>query len=116
MEEARIESILAIDVGAVLTKATLIARVEGVYRFVGRGEAPSTVEPPWLDTIAGVDHALEQLTDATHRRMLDSHGRLITPEGPDGAGVDACVFTISAAGPLKVVLIGLSADLSMSSL
>ena len=116
MEEHRIESILAIDIGSVLTKTTLLARVEGIYRFVGRGEAPSTVEPPWLDTIAGVDHALEQLTDVTHRKVLDEHGRLITPERPDGAGVDACMFTISAAGPLKLVLIGLSADLSVSSL
>jgi hypothetical protein len=116
MEERRIESILAIDIGSVLTKATLVARVEGVYRFVGRGEAPSTVEPPWLDTIAGVDHALEQLIAVTHRPVLDEHGRLITPERPDGNGVDACVFTASAAGPLKLVLIGLSADLSVSSL
>jgi len=116
MEERRIESILAIDVGSVLTKVTLVARVEGAYRFVGRGEAPSTVELPWLDTIAGVDHALEQLTAVTRRQVLDEHGRLITPERPDGKGVDACVFTASAAGPLKLVLIGLSADLSVSSL
>jgi hypothetical protein len=116
MEEHRIESILAIDIGSVLTKVTLVARVEGAYRFVGRGEAPSTVEPPWLDTIAGVDHALEQLTAVTHRQVLDDHGRLITPERADGKGVDVCVFTVSAAGPLKLVLIGLSADLSVSSL
>lgn len=116
MEEHRIESILAIDIGSVLTKATLLARVEGAYRFVGRGEAPSTVEPPWLDTIAGVDHALEQLTAVTHRQVLDEHGRLITPERPDGKGVDSCMFTVSAAGPLKLVLLGLSADLSVLSL
>ena len=116
MKERRIESILAIDIGSVLSKATLVARVEGTYRFVGRGEAPSTVEPPWLDTIAGVDHALEQLTAVTCRQVLDDHGRLITPERPDGKGVDVCVFTVSAAGPLKLVLIGLSGDLSVSSL
>jgi uncharacterized protein (TIGR01319 family) len=116
MEEHRIESILAIDIGSVLTKATLVARVEGAFRFIGRGEAPSTVEPPWLDTIAGVDHALEQLTAVTLRRVLDEHGHLITPERPDGKGVDVCVFTVSAAGPLNLVLMGLSADLSVLSL
>jgi MutL protein len=116
LAESRIESILAIDVGAVLTKATLIARIEGVYRFVAHGEAPSTVESPWLDVVAGVDHALEQLAALTGRSFLDDHGRLIAPERPDGAGVDVCVFTVSAAGPLKVVLMGLSADLSMASL
>ena len=116
MEEARIESILAIDVGAVLTKATLVARVEGAYHFVGRGEAPSTVESPWLDVIAGVDHALGQLAAVTRRKFLDDHGRLLTPEREDGRGVDVCVITISAAGPLRVLLMGLSADLSVASL
>jgi hypothetical protein len=116
MEEVRIESILAIDIGAVLTKAMLIARVEGAYRFVGRGEAPSTVEPPWLDVIAGVAHALEELTAITRRPLLDEHGRLITPEREDGKGVDVCVLTVSAAGPLRLLLMGLSADLSAASL
>jgi hypothetical protein len=116
MAETHIESILAIDVGAVLTKALLVARIEGAYRFVGRGEAPSTVEPPWLDVIAGVDHALEHLAAVTRRSLLDDHGHLITPERPDGKGVDVCVITVSAAGPLKLVLVGLSPDVSVSSL
>ena len=114
--ESQVESILAIDVGAVLTKATLVSRVEGVYRFVGQGEAPSTVEPPLRDVIAGVDHAIEQLAFITGRSFLDEHGRLIRPERPDGTGVDVCVITASASGPLKVVLVGLSADLSVASL
>jgi len=116
MAETHLESILAIDVGAVLTKAILVARIEGAYRFVGRGEAPSTVEPPWLDVIAGVDHALEHLAAVTRRSLLDDHGHLITPERPDGKGVDVCVITVSAAGPLKLVLVGLSPDVSVSSL
>jgi len=116
LEETRVESILAIDIGSVLTKTTLIARVEGTYRFVGRAEAPSTVESPWLDMIAGVDHALTQLSAITRRTVLDDHGRLITPEREDGKGVDVCVITVSAAEPLRLVLIGLSADLSVASL
>ena len=114
--ESHIESILAIDVGAVLTKATLVARVEGTYRFVGQGEAPSTVEPPWMDTIAGVDHALEALTAVTGRALLGEHGRLITPEHPDGSGVDVCVITTSAGAPLRLVLVGLAAEVSVASL
>lgn len=116
MAETHIESILAIDVGAVLTKAILVARIEGTYRFIGQGEAPSTVEPPWLDVIAGVDHALEHLAAVTRRSFLDEHGHLITPERPDGKGVDVCVITVSAAEPLKLVLVGLSPDVSVSSL
>jgi len=116
MAETHIESILAIDVGAVFTKAILVARIEGAYRFVGHGEAPSTVEPPWQDVIAGVDHALEHLAAVARRSFLDEHGHLITPERADGKGVDVCVITVSAAGPLKLVLVGLSPDVSVSSL
>jgi hypothetical protein len=116
MEEVHIESILAIDIGAVMTKTALVARVEGTYRFIGSGQAPSTVEPPWLDVVAGVDHALQQLSAFTRRTFLNERGELITPERPDGKGVDVCVITVSAAGPLKLVLMGLSADLSVASL
>jgi len=116
MNESRIESILAVDIGAVMTKAVLVARVEGTYRFVGRGEAPSTVERPWLDLIAGVDHALEHLAAVTCRTFLDEHGHLLTPERADGQGVDVCVITVSASAPLRMVLVGLSPDMSMSSL
>jgi uncharacterized protein (TIGR01319 family) len=116
MQDSRFESILAIDVGAVLTKTTLVARVEGTYRLIGHAQAPSTVELPHTDVIAGVDHALQQLMAATRRKLIDGRGNLITPEQADGAGVDVCVITVSAAGPLRVVLLGLSADLSVSSL
>jgi sugar (pentulose or hexulose) kinase len=43
------ESILAIDVGATVTRAVLFDVVEGQYRFVASGQAPSTAEAPFKD-------------------------------------------------------------------
>lgn len=116
MSEVRIDSVLALDLGSVMTKAVLVARVEGTYRFIARAEAPTTVEPPWSDVHAGVHHALENLSVLTGRELMDKDGNLITPEGVDGRGVDACVVTTSAAPPLRVALVGMSPDLSLASL
>jgi hypothetical protein len=115
-EEIRIDSILAIDMGSVMTKAVLVARVEGTYRFIARAEAPSTHEPPWLDVHPGVQHALNNLAMLAGRELVDKDGNLITPERADGRGVDACVLTTSAAHPLRTVLVGLSPELSISNL
>ena len=43
------ESILAIDVGTSVTRAVLFDVVEGQYRFVAAGKAPSTAEAPFKD-------------------------------------------------------------------
>ncbi len=116
VREVRIDSILAIDLGSVMTKAVLVTRVEGTYRFVARAEAPTTIEHPWSDVHAGVYHAIGNLAALTGRELLDKDSNLITPERSDGSGVDACVLTTSAAAPLRVVLVGLSPDLSIASL
>ncbi len=116
MSEVRIDSILALDIGSVMTKAVLVARVEGSYRFIARAESPTTVEPPWLDVHPGIHHVLQNLSVLTGRELLDKEGNLITPEGVDGRGVDVCVVTTSAAPPLRTVLVGLSSDMSIAGL
>jgi hypothetical protein len=113
VEPAAVESILALDCGSTVTRAILIDRVGGEYRFVGRCEAPSTGEPPWNDTMAGVRHSLSQLSEVMDRRFLDGAGHVISPEG-DGGGVDAVVSIISAGQPPRLVLIGVGGDESLS--
>ncbi len=109
-----LESILAIDCGSTLTQAALFDRVEGEHRFVARGVATSTVEPPWTDMTAGVRHALSELSDVTGRVFFSRQGALLSPERPEG-GVDVMVATTSASAPLRVVLAGVSDDVSLSS-
>ncbi len=115
-QEAKVDSVVAIDIGTVNTTAVLLARVEGVYRFIARAESATTTEAPWSDAAIGARHALERLAGAAGRPLLDDRGDLLVPERPDGGGVDACVVTASAGPPLRVVLAGLAGEWSLESL
>ncbi|MBN1642016.1 MAG: glutamate mutase L [Anaerolineae bacterium] len=109
------ESILVADCGSTTTKVVLLDVVDGQYRFVGYGEAPSTVDDTWDNASLGVARAVRQLEQVTGQAYLDGDGRLISPERLDGAGVDRFYAVSSAARPLRVVLVGLSRGVSLSS-
>lgn len=110
-----IESILAAECGSTMTKVILIDVVDGQYRFVAQGEALSTIEPPQADVLLGVRHAIGQIEEATGRLLLDEQGQLITPEQASGNGIDVFVATTSAAAPLRLILAGLTRDVSIES-
>jgi hypothetical protein len=109
------DSMLAIDVGAVNTRALLFDVVEGKYRFLALGTAPSTAGAPFRHISEGVHLAVEQLQTITGRKLLGEDQRVIIPSQSDGSGVDACAATISAGKPLKVVAVGLLEDISTQS-
>ena len=113
-EYRSVESILALDCGSTVTRALLIAQVDGMYRLVGQGQAPSTVNPPWNDISASARQAVEELTRVTGWRFLDDQGQIISPQSQAG-GVDAVAAMTSAGGPLRVVLVGVMSDLSLAS-
>jgi hypothetical protein len=98
-----------------MTKVILIDTIDGQYRFVAQGEALSTIEPPRVDVLVGVRHAIGQIEEATGRLLLDEQGQLITPEQASGNGVDVFVATTSAAAPLRLILAGLTRDVSIES-
>jgi uncharacterized protein (TIGR01319 family) len=110
--ESSIGSILLADCGTVMTKVVLLDRVGGQYRFIARGEAPTTAEYPWTDVTAGVRHAAEQIADVTGRSLFDTAGDLLSP---DQQGIDMFAATVSASPPLEVVIGGLVRDLSVAS-
>ena len=110
------ESILGIDVGATVTRAVLFDVVEGQYRFVASGQAPSTAEAPFKDIGIGVREAITNLQKITGQTLLGLHdNNLIAPSQPDGSGVDAVVATISAGPAVKTVVVGLLSDVSLQS-
>ncbi len=115
MTNGRVGSILAVDCGSTTTKAILLEVVEGQYRFVARGQVPSTGGAPWHDVTAGIYHAVRQITVNTGRPILDEDGQLIMPERGGGQGVDILAATVSASSPLRVVIAGLSSDVSLAS-
>src|SRR5690349_3846686 len=105
------DSILAIDVGATVTRAVLFDVVEGQYRFVASGQAPSTAEAPFKDIGLGIREAITNLQKITGATLLGAHdNNLIAPTQPDGSGVDAVVATISAGPAAKTVVAGLLSD------
>ncbi len=108
-------SLLAVDVGATTTRAALFDVVEGVYRFIAAGQAPSTAEAPFKDIGLGVREAIESIQTVTGRNFLDNDRRLIVPSQPDGSGVDSFAATISAGPAIRTAIVGLLSDVSLES-
>ena len=108
-------SLVAIDVGSVNTRAQFFDSVEGRYRFLAAGEAPSTVGAPAYDLNAGVLAALEQLQEITGRSLLAERGLLISPTNENGIGANALATTFSCGPALKVITVGLLEGVSLHS-
>jgi len=114
MEEKRVESILATDVGSTTTKAILIEKRGDEYRLITRGEMPTTVEAPWENVMIGVRKSIKRVEELIDRQILDSTGHIIRPK-ENGKGVDIYVSTSSAGGGLQMMVAGLVKSISASS-
>jgi hypothetical protein len=108
------DSLLAIDVGTVTTRAALFDVVEGYYRFIASGHAPSTAAAPYKDLSEGVRQAIENLQIVTGRTFLSDDHHLIVPT-QEGRGVDTFAATLSAGPAIKTVVVGLLNDVSLES-
>jgi hypothetical protein len=108
------DSLLTIDVGTVTTRATLFDVVEGHYRFIAAGQAPSSATAPFKDISEGVRQAVENLQAITGRKFIGDDHRLIMP-AQEGTGVDSFAATLSAGPALKTALVGLLSDVSVES-
>ncbi len=109
------DSVLALDIGSATTRAMLFDVVEGRYRFVAIGQAPSTAHAPFNDISPGVEAAIDKLQEITGRIFLDADRRLISSIQADGSGVEAVSATISAGATLKIIVAGLLSDVSLES-
>ncbi|GJQ52349.1 MAG: hypothetical protein HKUEN02_11960 [Anaerolineaceae bacterium] len=110
------ESILAIDIGAATTRAIFFDVVEGQYRFIAIGQAPTTAEAPYKHVGIGVREAIRNLQAVLGATLLGPQDdNLIVPSQPDGSGVDAVVATISAGPTMRTVIAGLLPDVSLQS-
>ncbi|MFH2040282.1 MAG: glutamate mutase L [Chloroflexota bacterium] len=108
------DSVLAVDVGSCTTRAMLFDVVEGGYRFIAVGQAPTSAMAPVKDVGEGVVRAIENLQETTGRLFLDSNRSLIIPT-KDGVGIDSFVATISAGPSIKTVIVGLLDEVSLQS-
>jgi hypothetical protein len=98
----------------VTTRAALFDVVEGFYRFIAFGHAPTTAAAPFKDLSEGVRQAIEDLQIVTRRKFLGEDRRLIMPAS-EGKGVDTFAATLSAGPAVKTVVVGLLEDVSLES-
>lgn len=108
-------SLLAVDIGAVNTRAAYFDVVEGRYRHIGSGLAQGTAAAPWQDMTQGIRLAILDLQTLLGRPILDEDGRLIIPSQPDGSGVDTFAATLSAGPAIKTLVVGLLSEVSLES-
>jgi hypothetical protein len=108
------ESVLAIDIGSIHTRALLFDIVDGQYRFIGANWAASTASAPYYDISEGIHQAILQLQEVTGRIFIEEE-KLVLPGRADGIGVDQLVITFSAGPPLKMVVLGLLEEVSLES-
>ena len=108
-------SLLALDVGTANTRAFLFDSVEGGYRLVAVGCAPTTLAAPFKDASEGVRYAIDQVQEITGRVLVHADSGIIIPTDNEGNGVDAFVATVSAGEPIRVLAVGLLEDISLES-
>jgi hypothetical protein len=109
------ETVLTVDVGSVNTRANLFDVVDGRYRLIATGRAPSTAEAPLYDVREGVRLAMDQIKTTTGRQLVDESELLIMPVTSQGSGVDMFVATGSAGPKVRTVLVGLMPGVSTAS-
>lgn len=109
------ESVLAIDIGSLNTRALLFDVVDGQYHLISAAVAPSTASAPFRDVSEGVHNALTRLQEITGRMLTSDGAQIILPSQPDGSGVDRLAITCSTGADLNIVTMGLLSDVSLQS-
>jgi len=109
------DSLLTIDVGGINTRVTLFDVVDGKYRFLACGTAPTTAGAPFNDISEGIRRALDRLHQITGWILVGADEQLIVPRQADGSGVDAIAATFSVGSPIRVIVTGLLDDVSVES-
>lgn len=109
------ESVLALDIGSVHTRALLFDVVDGQYRFIAAGAAPTTAAAPYHNVEQGVHQAIARLEEITGRSFYNTSGQLSLPSQADGSGIDQVISLVSAGPDLRIVTIGLLETVSLES-
>jgi uncharacterized protein (TIGR01319 family) len=110
--------ILATDVGSTTTKARFFGKVNGEWKFLASGEAPTTVEKPVEDVTKGVRNAVREVEELTGHRIIDYSSeelRFIMPYLGAKTGIDVYVSTSSAGGGLQMLVAGVVKSITAES-
>jgi uncharacterized protein (TIGR01319 family) len=105
--------ILATDCGSTTTKARFFKKINGEYRFVASGEAPTTVEAPYENVTLGVRNAVREVEELADHKLLDDTGIIFNKK--ENVGVDLYVTTSSAGGGLQMQVTGIIKSMTAES-
>lgn len=109
------KSFLIADCGSTNTTVALFDIANGNYRLLAKATAPTTLNGSEPDITRGIQQAATRISEVTGRTLLNEQGALIRPSNTLGVGVDQFTAVISAAPPLKTLLVGLFDDVSLAS-
>jgi len=112
------EVILATDVGSTTTKARFFGKIDGEWKFLSSGEAPTTVEKPVEDVTMGIRNAVREIEELTGHRIVDRESeelRFIMPRTGERTGIDVYVSTSSAGGGLQMIVQGVAKSITAES-
>jgi len=110
--------VLATDVGSTTTKARFFGKVNGEWKFLASGEAPTTVEKPVEDVTRGVRNAVREVEELTGHKILDDSTeelRFVMPYLGGKVGIDVYVSTSSAGGGLQMLVTGVVKSITAES-
>jgi hypothetical protein len=109
------ESLLAIDLGTNITRASLFEVVDSQYRYIATGSSPTTAGAPLYDVGECVTRAVLALQEVVGRLLVSDEAQLIMPMGYDGSGFDKLIVTYSCGPDLRIAIAGLLPDVSLQS-
>jgi len=109
-----VRAILAIEIGSLTTRVSLIDQVDGESRLIGQTETLTSRELPYQNVFFAVQEATAQLAELTGRQLLHE-GNLLMPRTITGDGIDKVVVVTSALEPLRVVVAAIATDVSARS-
>jgi len=116
LPESEVRYILATDVGSTTTKARFFGKVNGEWRLIATGEAPTTVEKPFEDVTIGVRNAVTEVEELTGHKILRDDGQgMIMPYQGGKVGIDVYVSTSSAGGGLQMLVMGVVKTMTAES-
>jgi len=114
-EDVRLASYLIAECGTTNTAATLFDVAGGSFQILARGVSHTTAGSPWRDLNHGLLNAIEQIEENSERALLSRRKTVSRSARHGGSGVDYFGAVVSAAPPIKTLLVGLLDDVSLAS-
>jgi len=103
------DNIIITDIGSTTTKALLLRKTQGSYKFVDYATAYTTVEKPYEDVKIGIVNALKALESKLGCEIVHNHSL-------DTLNSDyTYLSTSSAGGGLQILVVGLTKKDSVKS-